>query len=316
MAPEYNSRLGTFRAYHLAGIIFISSFMSGYDSGVAGGVLTMKPFQSEYHYTAKQKNTVNSLTVGLSQLGSFVTCFFVWPLANKFGRKKVILAGAAIFMIGAIIQTITTRSLAAWYVGRFVSGIGQGFLSVVVPMYSSEMTPKEIRGRCGSYYQWMYTWGVLLSYWVCATSCRSSPDPFIRKANVHQIDYGVAQGGLKTNSEWQIPIGLQLMSSGLLFLGMFTLPESTRWLLTQNRSEDAWKALTWIRGDSGDKTTAEFNDFKIGLQAEAVAKVDFSIRELWDSRNRLRFFLGAMLFTFQNTTGSSALAVFAPQFFS
>ena len=96
---------------------------------------------------------------------------------------------------------------------------------------------------------------------------------------------------------------------------MFTLPESTRWLLTQNRPEDALKSLTWIRADSGEKTMAEYHEFKLGLQAEVVAKVDFSIRELWDSRNRMRFFLGAMLFTFQNTTGSSALAVFAPQFF-
>lgn len=98
-------------------------------------------------------------------------------------------------------------------------------------------------------------------------------------------------------------------------LGTFTLPESVRWLLTQNRSEEAWKSITWIRGDSGDRTTAEFNETILGLKAETAAKDNFSVRELWQPANRLRFMVGPTLFIFQNTTGSSALAVFGPQYF-
>ena len=69
-------------------------------------------------------------------------------------------------MIGAMIQTINTGSLGAWYTARFIAGLGMGGLSVVMPMYSAEMTPKEIRGRCGSFYQWLYTWEILIAYWV------------------------------------------------------------------------------------------------------------------------------------------------------
>lgn len=69
-------------------------------------------------------------------------------------------------MVGALIQTIKSGSLAGWYVGRIVAGIGMGGLSIVVPMYTAEMTPKEIRGRCGSFYQWMYTWEVFAAYWI------------------------------------------------------------------------------------------------------------------------------------------------------
>jgi MFS family permease len=47
-----------------------------------------------------------------------------------------------------------------------VAGLGMGGQSVVIPMYSAEMTPKEILGRCGSFYQWLYTWGVFTAYWV------------------------------------------------------------------------------------------------------------------------------------------------------
>jgi MFS family permease len=140
--------------------------MSGYDSGVAGGILTFKPFETDFRYTTAHESKINSLTVGLEQLGSFVACFFIYPLANKYGRKYTIIGSSAVFVLGALLETINTRSLGAWYTARIIAGLGMGGLSVVVPMYSAEMTPKEIRGRCGSFYQWMYTWGVFTAYWV------------------------------------------------------------------------------------------------------------------------------------------------------
>lgn len=144
----------------------ISSFLAGYDSGVAGGILTFKPFEKDFNYSTKQESKVDSLTVGLEQLGSFVSCFIIYPLTNRYGRKYAIVGSTAVFMLGALIETINTRSLGAWYTARIIAGLGMGGLSVVVPMYSAEMTPKEIRGRCGSFYQWMYTWGVFAAYWV------------------------------------------------------------------------------------------------------------------------------------------------------
>jgi hypothetical protein len=108
---------------------------------------------------------------------------------------------------------------------------------------------------------------------------------------------------------------LQIVSSGILFLGMLSLPESVRWLLSNHRSDEAWKSLTWIRGDEGEKTLAEFNETQFGLKAEKSATDNFTIRELWHPSNRLRFIIGPSMFIFQNTTGSSALAVFAPQYF-
>jgi MFS family permease len=164
--PELNTRKGTLRAYHLAAVVFISSFLSGYDSGIAGGILTYKSFEADFRYSDAHESKVSSLTVGLEQLGSFIAALFVYPITNKYGRKWTIIGATAVFCVGVIIQVINTRSLPAWYVGRLVAGLGMGAQSVVIPMYSAEMTPKEIRGRCGSFYQWLYAWGVFLAYWI------------------------------------------------------------------------------------------------------------------------------------------------------
>ncbi|KAJ5212130.1 uncharacterized protein N7498_003776 [Penicillium cinerascens] len=282
MIPELNTRTGTLRAYHLAAIVFISSFLSAYDSGIAGGILTYKSFEKDFRYPASTESRVSSLTVGLEQLGSFIAATCVYPITNRYGRKVCIIGSTALFVIGVIIQVINTRSLAAWYVGRIVAGLGMGGQSVVIPMYSAEMTPKEIRGRCGSFYQWLYAWGVFLAYWV---------------------NYGVSKNKsiVGTSREWQIPVGLQLISGGTLFIGAFTLPESIRWLLTQNRTEDAWKSIVWIRGGETPKTRDEFTETQLGLQAERAEREGFSIRELLEPANQC--------------DGKQCSGCFAPQYF-
>jgi MFS family permease len=83
----------------------------------------------------------------------------IWPITDKLGRKKALAISAFIFCIGALIETINTHSMGAFYVGRVVAGLGLGAATVVVPMYSSEMSPKELRGQIGSLFQWFFTFG-------------------------------------------------------------------------------------------------------------------------------------------------------------
>ena len=122
-------------------------------------MLTLKSFENDYGYTKKQATRTSSLAVSLQQLGAFVACFAVWPITDKLGRKKSLMISSFIFCIGALIQTINTHSLAAFYVARVIAGLGLGSATVVVPMFNSEMTPKSIRGQVGSFFQLFYTLG-------------------------------------------------------------------------------------------------------------------------------------------------------------
>jgi MFS family permease len=148
-----------------------------------------------------------------------------------------------IFNIGAVIQTINTHSIAAFYVARVISGVGVGMATVIIPMYSAEMAPKDIRGSLGSMFQFFFTLGVMTSYWV---------------------DYGVSIGiSNDSSAQWQIPVGLQLVPGAILGFGMLLTKESTRWLAKNKRTEEALESLIWVRGG---EDTAE-------VQAEFVCPI-------------------------------------------
>jgi MFS family permease len=93
------------------------------------------------------------------------------------------------------------------------------------------MAPKEIRGMLGSGVQLLFALGVMISYW---------------------IDYAVERTIPATSSsQWQIPVGLQLVPASVLALGLFTQPESARWLAKKGRFDEAWASLTWMRASEG-----------------------------------------------------------------
>lgn len=109
---------------------------------------------------------VNANAVSVLQGGAFFGCWFIWPVAARFGRRWSLAAASVVFEIGAILQVINTHSLACFYVGRVISGLGVGAATTMVPIYAAEMSPKEIRGKLGSCFQLFFACGVFVSYWV------------------------------------------------------------------------------------------------------------------------------------------------------
>lgn len=154
----------------------------------------------------------------------------------KFGRRWSIVLASTIFNIGAIIQTLNTHSLAAFYAARVISGVGVGMATVVIPAYSAEMAPKHIRGTLGSFFQFFFTMGVMTSYWV---------------------DYAVHRHMPDSTGQWQVPVGLQMVPGAVLGLGMLLTRESARWLARQGRLEEARESLAWVRGGESEEVREE-----------------------------------------------------------
>ncbi|KAF4547959.1 Quinate permease-like protein 1 [Elsinoe fawcettii] len=290
------STMGKLRAYWLGAVVCIGGFLFGYDSGIIGGVLTLQSFQRDFRYTTRQSTRVSSLAVSLQNLGAFVSCFLIFPLTRRYGRKPAIVGSSILFCIGALLQTIDHHSLTVFYIFRVVAGLGLGASSVIVPMYSSEMSPKQLRGQIGSFYQLMYTAGIFLSYWV---------------------NYGVSKDLPSTARQWQIPVGLQLLPAGILGIGVLTLKESTRWLTLKGRHDEAFTSLCWIRASSGPEVEAEMDEIRTGVALEQRATEGFRLSELVTIRSNLkRVALAFLVFTAQQATGATAFAYYSPQYFT
>ncbi|KAJ5645689.1 hypothetical protein N7507_011700 [Penicillium longicatenatum] len=282
------------RTYWLAVVLCCGGALFGYDSGVIGGVLTFDSFQQSFKFTSGEKTRISAIAVGIQQAGALAGCFIVWPVTNRWGRRIAMMVCSVVFCIGVVLEVIDTNSLSAFYVGRVICGLGVGASATVIPIYLSEMSPKEIRGRLGSCYQLTYTIGILASYW---------------------IDYGVEKMP-SSAKQWQLPIGLQLVPGALMGLGMFTLNESVRWLLAHGKTAQAWESLVWIRAGDGAAVLEEFEEMQRGLEEERHATAGFHPRELLEGPNLHRLLVGGGLFLAQQSTGSTALAYFGPQFFS
>ncbi|TVY39199.1 Quinate permease [Lachnellula subtilissima] len=257
---------------------------------IPGGVLTLASFASDFRYSKAHKTRVNSLAVGLQQAGAFLACLVVWPIADKLGRKKTLMLSAAIFVIGAIIETINTHSMAAFLCGK--SGCG--------------MAPKEIRGRIGSFFQHPFPTSL-------------TPESLIPETGIftsYWVDYAVLKRiSPHSPSQWQIPIALQIIPAALLGFGCLTLPESVRWLTKKGRHDEAWVSLQWIRADSSSSTMEEMEEIRVGVEMERRATEGLTVRELTERRNLSRLGTAAAVFTAQQATGATAFAYFGPQYF-
>lgn len=164
-------------------------------------------------------------------------------------------------------------------VGRSVSGIAIGIASSVVPIYQSEIAPKEIRGRMISLQQWAVTWGILIQYFIQYGASFVGGGP----KNVDQSE-----------AAFRIPWGLQVIPAVILVIGLFFFPKSPRWLGAQDRWEEAIQVLADLHG-SGDvnhpKVLAEYQEIEEALSFEREHSVS-SFKGLVEPRIMRRVLLG------------------------
>lgn len=218
------------------------------------------------------------------------------PVAACFGRRIGLLISSIIFTVGTILQVVNSHTLGTFYVGRVVAGVGIGAATVLIPMYSAEMAPKEIRGKLGACFQLFFATGVMVAYWVT---------------------YAVSVDQPSVTKQWQIPLGLQLLPSSLLFIGMCTVKESARWLAKKGRTEAARESLKWVRGgDETEELQTEFDEILAGIEEEARIKENFTPRELLLPANRYRIFIAITIQLCAQLTGNTSLAYYAAQIFS
>jgi len=212
----------------------IGGFLFGYDTGQISAMLLFKDFMNRFAQGPEGDkewvSIIQSLLVSLMSIGSLIGALSGAYTADWWGRRKSMSFGVLIFIIGNVIQITAMNSWVHMMMGRFVAGLGVGNLSVGVPMFQSESSPREIRGAVVASYQLMITIGILIS-------------------NI--INYGVREIE-ESDASWRIVIGLGIFFSLPLGGGIMVVPESPRWLAQKGRWEDARMALSRLRGLKDD----------------------------------------------------------------
>jgi len=201
--------------------------------------------------------------------------------------RQFFFFGSVIFVVGGITQTLSS-SLAPLYIGRLVAGIAIGILSMGVPLYLSEMSPKDLRGRLVAMQQLAITLGILIAFLI-NLGCSYIPGDI----------------------SWRIPFGIQVLIAILMAIGMIFLPSSPRWLLTKGRAEQASQSLVKVRGGDSVDVRAEYEEMKEHIRLEKEIG-DGSWKELVVNGMWKRVVLGLALQMFQQLTGINAVMYYAP----
>lgn len=293
------------RVYACAAIASFASCMIGYDSAFIGTTLALPSFTKEFQF-AKMKPEhlllVKANIVSVYQAGAFFGAISAYASAFYFGRKKSLWVYATVFILGAglMLGANGQRGLGLIYAGRVLAGFGVGGASMVVPIYIAELAPPAVRGRLVGLYELGWQIGGLVGFW---------------------INYGLTETMAPSHKQWIIPFAVQLIPAGLLLAGAFWLRESPRWLLSKNKREQALKNLSWIRRLPEDDLyiveEVAFMDAALEEQRASIGNTFWSpFKAVGKSRQvQWRFFLGGMLFLWQNGSGINAINYYSPTVF-
>lgn len=208
----------------LGGILF------GYDTAVISG--TTEIVKMQFGLTTGGEGWY----VGCALIGSIAGVLIAGMLSDFLGRKKTMLISALLFSVSAI-GCAVCGNFTQLVIYRIIGGFGIGIVSIVSPVYISEVSPAHVRGTMVSLYQLFITIGFLLAYLmnflILKQAALDSTDP----------DLGTR---MFNNEYWRGMLGCEAIPDLLFLLLIFFIPESPRWLEVRGQRQDnseAWKAM-------------------------------------------------------------------------
>jgi sugar porter (SP) family MFS transporter len=250
-------------------------------AGISGAVDMIK---GQFSLTDSGLGTVAALLT----IGCLVGALFTGTFTEKYGRKKVMITTAILYIISALGCGLAESSTLL-IVFRILSGLAVGGTSVVAPMYISEIAPAKNRGRLVSFNQFAITIGIVLAY---------------------VFDYLLIGFG---DQAWRYMLVVPAVF-GVFYLVFLIakFPESPRWLLAHGRKEEAIKVLNSIGGNTLVKE--ELPEMERTLLAEQK-KDKMSFGELFKGKTGKIVLIGTLIAALQQITGINAVIMFAPDIF-
>ena len=270
---------------YLSWIIFVAingGLLFGLNmAGISGAVDMIK---DEFTLSNSGLGTVAALLT----IGCLIGALLTGNFTEKYGRKKVMITTAVLYIISALGCAFAVSS-SLLIVFRVLTGLAVGATSVVGPMFISEVSPARSRGKLVSMNQFAITFGILLAY---------------------VIDYFLL--GLEENSwRYMLAVPAIFALAYLIFL-ITSLPESPRWLLSKNRKEEAADVMMRIGGQQ--LINEELPEMERTILIES-GKENIGFWEIFKGKTGKIVLIGTLIAAFQQITGINAVIMFAPDMF-
>lgn len=264
--------------YVVAIVASLGGLLSGFDTGVISGALLY------INETWNLSDYLQGILVSSVLIGAVIGAATNGILADIFGRKKIIIATALIFITGSILCGLAPN-IYVLILSRILVGLAVGIVNFVVPLYLSEVSPKQLRGTLVSLYQWAITAGILFSY--------------VINAAFAQAVYS-----------WRWMLFAGVFPGLILLIGMMFLSDTPRWLVSKNRDDEAKKVFRKIEPDID--VDEEIRQIKETLKPEKDT-VDKKFRfKKWMV---MPFIVGIGIMFAQICTGINTIIYYAPTIF-
>jgi sugar porter (SP) family MFS transporter len=262
----------------LGGLLF------GFDTAVIAGTL-------HYLKSVFQLNDAEiGLVVGAASIGCIPGALFAGGLADKFGRKKLMIVTSLLYIIAALGSGIAGDFMQL-VIYRFIGGIAIGMASTLAPIYISEVAPPTFRGRLGMLQQLAIVTGILLSF---------ISNYLIVNASLSFLNEG---------NYWRYMLAAAVVPSVIFFVLLLLVPESPRWLVSKNKITDAKKVFGSIYSDEESQEQVKMVTDDIASESKPA------LGDVFSPRFRRVVIIGLVFASIAQLTGINIVFYYAPLIF-
>lgn len=283
---------GMLKLWAIMSIGYLVSTMNGFDSSLMGAINAMKPYQESFGLTGAGSTTgIVFITYNLGQIASFPFCGM---LADGWGRRWCIFIGCAIVLLGTAVQA-TAATLNQFIGGRFVLGFGASIASAAGPAYTVELAHPAYRGFMAGMYNNLWWMGNILAGWTTYGTNRNLTDAWA----------------------WKIPTIVQAALPAVVMVLVLFFPETPRWLIAQDRTEEALDILAKYHGDGDRNHPVVQLEYREIVEQASLYKTDnrwWDFRELVHTKSaRYRLYMVIGMAFFGQWSGNNVVSYFMPE---
>jgi MFS transporter, SP family, arabinose:H+ symporter len=267
----------------VSGVAAVGGLLFGFDTAVISGTI---PYIKKYFQ-------LNDFQLGWAVssilIGCAVGAMFSGRLADRFGRKRMLVACAYLFALSGIGAGIA-HQLWFFVLFRMIGGLGVGAAAMISPMYIAETAPKQVRGKLVALYQLAIVTGILLAY---------------------LTNYAFDSMG---ENNWRWMFFSQAIPSILFWCLLLLVPETPRWLVSKGLPEEALNVLNKINGQIIARQ--ELAEIEKTYQEQTSISGAVSVKEVFSSTYSKVLIIGILIAVFQQITGINAVLYYAPVIFA